>query len=124
MDIVYSNLETLFPCVFGSLNTNDGNPVKTHPPKDNGYPASDEEKESDVCDSKSSGYQNDDGCIKEETRVNNESKITDEAKTHERGIIVNPYENFANHLIYLTYVLIYLHIRESGFSMKFFEFHL
>ncbi len=111
MDIVYCNLATLFPCVFGSLNTNDGNPVKTRPPKDNGHPASDEEKESDVCDSKSSGCQNDDGCIKEETRVNNESKITDEAKTHEKGIIVNPYENFACHLMYLMFSYIFTYVK-------------
>ena len=74
MDIVYCNLETLFPCVFGSVDTISDNAMKTHPSKGRNHSSLDIEKESDVCGSTFSECQNDDG-----------RKILDKPKIRKKG---------------------------------------
>ena len=87
LDIVYCNLETLFPCVFSSVNMIDDNPVKTRLSKHSDHPTSDKGNESDTCEVKASECQND-GDMKEKSFVKNDSKTIDEAKIQDKGIFI------------------------------------
>ena len=56
MDVVYCNLETLLPCLFGSVNVIPEDSAKTYPSSDSQRPECKTETKRDTCES--SEYQN------------------------------------------------------------------
>ena len=79
MDVVYCNLETLFPCVFPSVHTVDGHAMKTQHSERINQPALEKgvhqraERGGDDCESTDVAYQGGDGG-EDQSGISNGSK--------------------------------------------------
>ena len=76
IDVVYNNLEILFPCMFCSVNKIVDNPMKR------------KKKESDGNKYKSSKLENGRD-IEEEASLNKGNIVTEEPTIHDEGIIID-----------------------------------